>query len=332
MTIPQGIDASIVDKIQKLFAMAERAKGNENEAQVAMDKAQELLVKYNLDLATVQEHAKKSGTAADTGKRDYAKVNRSAMYEWQQQLVNTIATCNFCVHWITTESQEYNKRYSWGMEKAYRAVKRHKILGREANVAVVLNMVDYLFETIERLLEIPFPNNKDRLSRAAISWRMGVAERLRERIKHKYEEMRQADYATQGEQVYSTALAVRRVDEAEEIANYDFRYGQGAWLAAQERSKRWEIEYKEKADREAAEHAALLASETPVQKARREAEERKQAEKDAKASERYWRRYQREQEAREARIDYTAVAAGRKVGDTISLNGQLKTSTEKGRL
>jgi hypothetical protein len=328
------IDVSIVEKIRKLFAMAERSHGNEAEAQVAMGKAQELLVKHNLDIATVQEHSKKNGTAADSGKWDYAKVNRSAMYEWQQQLVNTIATCNFCVHWITTETQEYNKRdrYDGGTMKAYRTVKRHKILGREVNVAVVLSMVDYLFETIERLLEEPFPNNKDRLSRSAISWRMGVAERLRERIQSKYNEMRKADYATQGEQAYSTALAIVRVDKAEEIANYDFRYGQGAWAAKEENYKKWEIESAEREAREKAELAMKLANETPAQKAAREREEAKQAEKDAKANERFWKRYQREQDEKESRIDYTAVRAGRQVGDRINLDSQIGTSREKGRL
>lgn len=318
------IDINIVAKIQKLLEMASRSQGNEQEAAVAMDKAQELLAKYNLDLATIQDHKDKSKAEAD-GKRGYANISRSAMYEWQRELVGTIAECNFCIAWITQEREPYNKRFSWGIEVAHRNVKRYKILGREGNTMVVLMMVDYLFETIERLL--PY-QNKDRLSRSAISWRKGVSDRLRHRIIDKYQEMRKADYAKQTDTQYTTALAIVSVDRSEEIANYEFRYGAGSWAEKEARSAKYELELREQRNKLLAERAA----ETTEQRETREADEAEQARQAAKDWDKTQARWQREADRKRDATDWSAYAKGEEAGSTINLSSQLKNTTNKGVL
>lgn len=328
MTNAANIDDSVVAKIQKLLEMAARAHGNENEAAVAMGKAQELLAKYNLDLATVQDkQVKGSPNKQADEKRGYQKVSRSAMYEWQRELVGVIGETNFCIVWITTEFEPYRKRgQDWD---SHRKVKRYKILGREGNTMSVLLMVDYLFETIERLL--PY-ENKDRLSRSAISWRQGCADRLKHRLWNKYQEMRKADYATQGEEGYTTALALVRVDKAEEIANYDFRFGKGAWAQKEENNRIYE---EGRAAREAKKLEAQkqkeleLANETPAQRRAREIEEAKEA----RANQRYWNKYAREQQEKANRVDQHAYARGAEVGSSISLDSQLdKGGSNRGSL
>jgi hypothetical protein len=332
---------SIVRKIQLLLNLGQRSEGNEAEAAAAMARAQELLARYNLDLATVQDKVVAGGTAEREAeqKRDYAKSKRSAMYKWQQRLVRTLAEANFCVYWVeeTTEKayippsnrKSYEDYDENGMGDI--RVKRHKVLGRVANTTGVMIMVDYLLDTIERLL--PYPQ-QERLSRNANLWREGCSDRLVERIKAKAEAMRQADYATQGEAAYTTAIQVADLARKEEAGNYDFRYGAGAWarkLASEAASEAyWTSEAI--AARQAERDAALAASralETPKQKAAREKREAKDAERQARYSERYWARQDREEAAREARLTSTAYRQGRAKGDSIGLDTQLDTTKTK---
>jgi Protein of unknown function (DUF2786) len=198
----------IIEKIKKLFAMANSAKNhdgssNEAEASAAMAKAQELLAKYNLDLHTVQDAATAAGQISAVDKREEAKINRSAMYRWQQQFWKRIAEANYCFHWVSVVREEYSGKDSWGERVTKnRKVKRHVILGGEANVAAVIAMGEYLTEVMER--ELPY-TNAERLSNAAVSWREGMAERLAERIEAKMKSLKKNGFAaSDGTQV--TAL------------------------------------------------------------------------------------------------------------------------------
>jgi hypothetical protein len=332
------ISDNVVRKIQLLLQLAERAKGNETEAAAAMGKAQELLAKYNLDLTTVQDKVVAGGTNTPDdamAKRDYAKVSRSAMYQWQRKLVKAIAEANYCKHWV---EEVYEEKYippskrKYGTEdeaKQEIKVKRHKLLGRTANTMTVLLMVDYIMDTIERLL--PYPQ-AERLSRSANSWREGCSDRLIERIQEKAEAMKTADYASQGEAAYSTAIAVRNMATAEEIGNYDFLNGHGAWarkLARQaESAAYWEraaLAREEREQKELAELEAKLALETPEQKARREKKEVKDAERRQASNERYWDRQDRKADREAARRDHSAYNHGSRTAEKIGLDAQLKT-------
>lgn len=201
-------DTNIIRKIQKLFALANNP--NEHEAAAAMGKAQELLAQYNLDMATIQDAAPLSTPEEPRTKTPVA--NRSAMYEWQQQLWKAIAEANFCWHWVANDYSKSNK-----------GVKRHKILGRESNVISVTLMGGYLCDTIERLL--PY-SNQERLSRSAVSWRTGCSARLIERIKEQAAKLRTQPEAN------STALTIFNVAQREYEANYDALYGKGAYAKA----------------------------------------------------------------------------------------------------
>lgn len=328
---------SLVRKIQLLLNLASRPEGNEVEAAAAMARAQELLAQYNLDLATVQDKVVAGGATAREAesRRDYAHVNRSAMYKWQQRLVRALAEANFCVYWVTETTEHVltssrRKRASWDLSEQYQTlnVKRHKVLGRVANTAAVMVMVDYLLDTIERLL--PYPQ-QERMSRGANYWREGCADRLCERIAAKAAAMRKADYSTQGEAVYSTAIQVADLARKEEVGNYEHIYGAGSWakkLAREaESEKYWSAEAV--AARKAERKAALdvrRALETPEQKAKREKEEAKEAERARKASERYsrsyWARQDREEEREAARKDSDAYRAGQAKGESIGLDAQ----------
>lgn len=327
---------AIVRKIQLLLNLASRTEGNEAEAAAAMAKAQDLLAQYNLDLATVTDKQVAGGTAvreADT-KRDYARLNRSAMYKWQRNLVKQIAEANYCVYWVTEVTGPSHLD-----PKVTVIAKRHKILGRVANTTVVMVMVDYLLDTLERLL--PFPNSQ-RMSREANLWREGCADRLAERVRAKAEAQRTPDYATQGEAGYSTALAVRDMVGKEQAGNYDAQYGAGAWArklandAAYEASlavyrtpayqaqRALEIKQAEERERQ------KLLAETPAQRAAREKREAAEQRASEAYSRRYWARADRQAAQAAAKRSSEAYRAGRAKGDEVGLDGQLKTTTTKG--
>lgn len=100
MTEQVRVSDDIVRKIQLLLNLAARQEGNEAEAAAAMGKAQELLAKHNLDLATVQDKVVESGvnkTSADV-KRERVEAKRNATYEWSRRLVKAIAEANYCVY------------------------------------------------------------------------------------------------------------------------------------------------------------------------------------------------------------------------------------------
>lgn len=327
----EQVSDNVVRKIQLLLKLAERKEGNEAEADAAMARAQEILTKYNLDLATVQDKVVEGGTNTPDdamAKRDYARISRSAMYTWQRNLVRTLAQSNYCHYWV-----EETTEFRW---KRDCKVKRHKLLGRIANTTAVLVMTDYLIETIERLL--PY-KGKERLSRSAVSWREGCADRLIERIKDRAEKMKKADYATQGEAAYSTAIAVRNMSQAEEIGNYDHRHGAGAWARNQEWEEKWKagaeqrrLEREAREAKELAELEAKLALETPAQKAARERKERIQAEKDARKDARWWDAYYRRNARAAARVDSAAYYSGRDTGASIGLDGQVGAGKKPSRL
>jgi hypothetical protein len=312
---------SIIEKIKKLFAIANRksnndGSSNEAEAAAAMEMAQTLLAKYNLDLRTIQDTEKATGTAQEVGgKREKTQINRSAMYRWQQQFWKALAEANYCFHWVTEVREPYQKKYSWGMVTHYRKVKRHVILGSEANVAVVQMMGEYLTEVMERLL--PF-SNTERLSNSALSWREGCAERLIERIKAKMERMKAEGVTSEG--VACTALAVRDMAEAEYAANYDAQYGKGVHARSLARNAEWEAG---RAAREAEEATKLVklqeerAKETPAQREKREAKERREQEREE-------RRWQRESYREACRLDGASYNAGRRKANDINLDSQIK--------
>jgi len=313
----------VVRKIQLLLQLAERAEGNEAEASAAMAKAQDILARYNLDLATVQDKVVVGGTNISKAEvvREKRESRRNATYAWTHVLYCAVAEANYCKYWTADSKVESEKmgRVRW--------VKRHKVLGRVENTTVVLMMGDYLYATIMRLL----PYDKSSwLSSDAIAWCDGCVERLAERIKEKAEAQRTPDYAAQGEAGYSTALAIRSMAEAEDIGNYDAEHGKGAWARKLERdakyaedSKLWVAEQQERATRMELELAARLAAETPQERAKREKAEARERKRREEYSERYWDRQDRKAWKESHRRSSDAFKSGVKAGGSIGIDAQV---------
>jgi hypothetical protein len=293
----QKPDESVVRKIQLLLNLGKHSATNDNEAAQAMARAQELLAKYNLDLAMVESTVVAGGTVVTKEKREQTKIDRSAMYKWQRELCRAIAEANFCWYWIF-DGLEDEPRMSAG--RMYRhKVKRHVVLGKESNVVAVTFMYGWLAQVIEDMS--PW-RGKEQNSKSAISWKEGCAERLAERIKEKAYRMQHPTTEAKTE-VKETGLVLRSLVKQEYAANYDAAYGEGSYDRALMR--------QEKSKAEAAEAPKVELTEA-------------EKEKNRKASEKWWQRYQKQREQELSRKDLSAYRAGMKAGDSISLADRIE--------
>ena len=293
---------AIITRLQKLLALA-NSNANEHEAEVAMSKAQALMAEHNLSLAQIEQD-----TGA-TAKREKTEISSKALYEYQRQLMATVAHVNMCLCWV-----QYTKvRNSAGV---YRKVPSYVIVGREANVTTARHMFDYLNATMERL--VPIASNKDRLSKSAISWKEGCAARLRGRLYARKRELEAEDRARKAAQPQGTgggsALVVRldNLFEMEDDANYEFMYGMQPGEMARRRAER--------AAKTQEAPQAEPVQETPAEKARREEANRK-----------YWEREDRREKAKWARKDLTAYMAGHKAAEDIGLDTQVEADPQVAR-
>src|SRR4051812_42543559 len=92
----------VIARIQKMLARSKTDRGaSEAEAETAMKLAQELMAKYNLDMAVI-EAASAAKDAPVERVRD--EVKGRAMYKWQRQLARYVAEANFCYHLIKKDS------------------------------------------------------------------------------------------------------------------------------------------------------------------------------------------------------------------------------------
>jgi hypothetical protein len=312
---------SIVRKIQKLFSLAQSP--NEAEASLAMATAQALLAQYNLEAAVVRGAHVAGGTVAqEPEKRERTKIPYSAFYMYQRLLWRTIAEANFCWYWVADTTEEYNKRTDIGVEVRSRKVKRHMLLGTEANVIVVRMMGEYLEDTMERIL--PYPHS-ERLSKSAISWKTGCAERLVQRIQILAAERRESKPTTTST---GTEIALRDVIQAEYEANYDAAYGAGSWLKAKLR----QADAMANRQLQDAERDQKLLNESPAEKRARLKQEALDEKKSRKNQEKWQRQWDNAQRARSRNLDHGAYWDGHATGNDIGLEGQVATGPDYKRV
>lgn len=82
--------------------------------------------------------------------------------------------------YIVTEPNWKAGDHAIRVDGRYRTTHSHIFVGRKANVITAQLMFQYLCQTIEN--NVPLEDNSQRLSRSAMSWKEGCAERLCERL------------------------------------------------------------------------------------------------------------------------------------------------------
>lgn len=126
------------------------ASGNttEDEAMLAMTKAQEMMAQYNLTLEQVL--AAGGGTPADkTIVMDATMENKSNSQTWKRALFYTVALSNFC-RYITVTYKLYGQKGGWGPNRQV-PMDKHTFIGLAHNIGWAKEMSVYLVETCERL-------------------------------------------------------------------------------------------------------------------------------------------------------------------------------------
>lgn len=174
----QAIDPKVIDKVRKLYAVATHPATDEHSANNASEMYQRIMREHNLSMAMID--AAGGNSNAEGGKRSKEKMKGRAAYEYQQQLMATIGHVNFVYVSLNVEYKGAHYR---------KTVVGYNLIGREANVIAAQDLFDYLNGTIERLgFEYVGSDNTMRLSRTAISFKEGMAERLRFRLLERHEE------------------------------------------------------------------------------------------------------------------------------------------------
>lgn len=300
-----------IRKVEKLLKLAAK-NPSEEEASSAAAKAQEMLAKYNLDMAMVER------ASGESAKREQAMFD-GGLYQYQRDMWQAVASLNFCMYW-------HEIGYDWNRKTFRRTTTyKHRVVGRTVNVRSTVAMSEYLLQAVERLTRERVGDPSQYFTKWAHSYREGMVARVEGKIyarrkellsEAKQKEMEAAMKAAKAGMSTgsdSTALTLSTYSDQETDANIDFVYGEGT-------SARWAANRAERAAEERAkeEDYTKWAAENP-EKARAE-EESKRKERRATGGK------------VSKKVDWGAYNAGYKAGDKVSLDQQTGTTKPVARI
>lgn len=233
--IQQQIDPAIVSRVKKLLALARDGGASEAEANLAMQRAQEVMLANNLSIAQVDA----SGTGgAEARLKDGLK--KKASFHWQRELMAEIAKSCFCHLDVTTERRAIRYGATRELHTGY------ELIGRVSNVTTAKQMYEYLLHTIERLR-----SDYGGTPRDGALFVEGLAFRLRDRVRDRHaralREQREKAKAQAASASTANALVVILEDYAvaERELNEDLRDGRPPGTTTK---RRLESEAKERAN------------------------------------------------------------------------------------
>lgn len=145
-------ESMIIDKIKKLFALSNSPI--EEEAASALNKAKELLVKYDIEYEKIEETKENISEKVLLKSKD--------ILDWHYKLIECITSSTFTEAIVETE--ESNKTVI--------------IIGRKINIISAANLYNYLEKTIRRV-----SNKYDIVVRDLDSFRYGMVEKIQQRLK-----------------------------------------------------------------------------------------------------------------------------------------------------
>lgn len=191
----------LLDRIKKLLALS--TSDNQAEAELAAQRAQELISKHMVDESELQR-----------GNIQKIKhlFKKRRVEKWANYLINLIAFNNFC------QCAYKGGGRAWD-EDAQRMSKEevlYTIIGRSLNITVVVSMFDYLYAVGERLAKEHIkgvPRSKRTIKRN--SFLLGYVQGIR----HKFNEQRK----TWIDEDADFAQALVRVEREDERAVNDFK-------------------------------------------------------------------------------------------------------------
>lgn len=169
MTNDQLPPEKILDRIRRLLALS--TSSNEYEAALAASKAQDLLLKYNLEMSQIHQ------VVEDEVER--WNFQTPLIEGWLSTLMNAVARNNLC---RVVQGKGYKTgEFKIGHSTAGKEVREFYLFGKKPNLEVTEFMYSYLAAEIDRLT----PPKKG--AKYTTSFRMGavniVGERMREELK-----------------------------------------------------------------------------------------------------------------------------------------------------
>ncbi len=305
---------AIIGKVQKLLQLAGN-NPNEHEAALASAKAMQLLEAYNLDMMTVERNSGKTGKRSDT-------KMKGGLYPWQRRLWQEVCQLHFCMYWSIK---------GIGAGQTY----QHRVLGRHENVIGAQTMAEYLQQTVERLARERVGNNgAEFFTRANISFREGMAERLVERLRQirwqrEAEDEMKAAEAAKANPGASRALVLADVRQRENDANWDHLYGEGYSAKQRAAREKAEREYKEAVDRAQREREQWIADHPEEHEAQLIAEAKARAKRERDEARKAARRKPTIYTAPKYKGDYHAYGEGYRKGADVGLDQQVAHNPAK---
>lgn len=219
----EKLDPKLVQRIQKLHAMAESARdvGSLAEADSFMSAVHKTLAAYNLDTSVLTIDMK---DAADPLGQD-AVLGAQLRHKdkplgWAQDLAGHVARAHNCAHLISTTSS-YVFFY-----------------GRASNRGVAVKMFKYLRDMAERLGQEAYVTEAYRRrrtgegERGSASWRFNWMEGFVEEIGRRYQTMRQRVESDKG-------MGLVLVSVRKEARDYSHEVNQKAWDEAKAKKLKW---------------------------------------------------------------------------------------------
>lgn len=146
-------EEKLIGKIQKLLALSKSP--NKAEAELAAQRAHELLTKYNLSMDDVQEREI----------REFNIISGRNLKTWKHLLIDNVARYYYCKSLFYERGSGY-----------YRIV----FIGQRHNIIVCKSMFDYLHKTILRESRSIHKNAKNKYRE---DFKLGMAVKISERLK-----------------------------------------------------------------------------------------------------------------------------------------------------
>jgi len=168
---------SVIEKIRKLLALGKSA--NEHEATLAMERAHDMMARYNVELSQVSEKPEDEFVRDDE--------TRTMSRPWRRIFATQLANLYFCDYIFTFE---YHRKAGKDLRYPYQRYDLHSFFGAAHNVVVVKMMFEYLTDTIERLAkEGSKQMPQKQRSSYVTSFRTAAAKRLAVRLEDRLEKL-----------------------------------------------------------------------------------------------------------------------------------------------
>jgi len=182
----------VLNKIQKLLALANDLRGNETERDTALRQAYALMAKHNLELADLEAHGRK------IEEQRINFTNDSWSWTWARQTSQIVAKLFFC---------KYYTSYKINGTQC-----RHHFVGRESNAVTAAAMANWIVNAILKEGRAIYKQNTAPGTRA---FAIGAMHKLHQRVEEIIKQT-QAE-ATPGNALVLANLYITEADANEEL-------------------------------------------------------------------------------------------------------------------